>query len=204
MRDTSRAGRFKGVAAGPKAAALVALLACCLLLTACPPDGGDLVPVSGQEGAALSTTKFAGDTAGLTRGGVTLKARGSWSVADGHTSVILEVVNANDMPASLDFGRCELVIKETGQRLALRSLSNETAAGAPVFLAERVVKVDGGQSGRFVLEFEIGSEGGSAGATRDVLGQTVSLRVPAEAGSESPAPVDFVFVFKYAEYQRRD
>src|SRR5438270_11078030 len=204
MRDTSRAGRFRGGVAGAKAAALVALLACCLLLTACPPDGGDLVPVSGQEGAALSTTKFAGDTAGLTRGGVTLKARGSWSVADGHTSVILEVVNANETPASLDFGRCELVIRETGQRLALRSLSNETAAGAPVFLAERVVKVDGGRSGRFVLEFEIGPEGGSVGTTRNVLGQTVTLRVPAEAGPESPAPVDFVFVFKYAEYQRRD
>jgi hypothetical protein len=204
MRDTSRAGRFRGGVAGAKAAALFALLACCLLLTACPPDGGDLVPLAGQEGAALSTTKFAGDTVSLTRGGLTLRARGSWSVADGHTSVILEAVNANDTPASLDFGRCELSVKETGQRLALRSLSNETGAGAPVFLSERVVKVDGGQSGRFTLEFAMGSEDGSVGAPRNVLGQSVTLRVPAEVGPGTPAPVDFVFVFKYAEYQRRD
>jgi len=203
MRDTSPAGRFRGGGSGGKAAALAALLAACVLLTACPPDGGDLVPVSGEEGAAVATTKFEGDTLSLTRGGVTLKARGLWSVADGHTSVILEVVNTNDVPASLDFGRCEMVNRESGQRLALRSLSHETAAGGPVFLAERVVRVDGGQSGRFVLEFEIGSEGGSSGATRNVLGQTAALRVPAEVERETPAPVDFVFVFKYAEYQRR-
>src|SRR5947209_8749306 len=140
MREASTASRPRGAATrggteAARAAALALLLASVVLLTACPPDGGDLVPTAGQEGAALSTTKFAGDTLSLTRVGLTLKARGSWSVADGHTSVILEVVNANDMPASLDFGRCELVIKETGRRLALRSLSNEPAAGAPVFPA---------------------------------------------------------------------
>ncbi|PYS82707.1 MAG: hypothetical protein DMF67_11875 [Acidobacteria bacterium] len=203
MRDTSPAWRFKGGVAGMKALALALLLAACVLLTACPPDGGDLVPLAGQEGAALATTKFEGDTLSLTRGGVTLKARGLWSVADGSTSVILEVANTNDVPASLDFGRCEVVIKESGQRLRLRSLSNEAAAGGPVFLAERVVRIDGGQSGRFTLEFEISPEGGSSGATRNVLGQTVALRLPAEVERETRAPFDFVFVFKYAEYQRR-
>lgn len=203
MRDTSPAWRSKVRVAGTKASALALLLAGCMLLTACPPDGGDLVPVAGQEGAALSTTKFAGDTLTLTRGGLTLKARGLWSVADGGTSVILEVANANDVPAALDFGRCEMLIKESGQRLALRSLSNETAAGGPVFLSDRVVRIDGGQSGRFVLEFEISPEGGSSGATRNLLGQTVALRVPAEVERETRAPFDFTFVFKYAEYQRR-
>ena len=201
MRDTSPAGRFKGGV--KKASALAALLVACALLTACPPDGGDLVPSAGQEGAALTTTKFEGDTLSLTRGGVTLKARGLWSVADGSTSVILDVANANDVPAALDFARCEMVIKESGRRLTLRSLSHETAAGGPVFLAEKVVRVDGGQSGRFVLEFEIGPEGGGSGEARNLLGQTVTLRVPAEVERETPAPVDFVFVFKYAEYQRR-
>jgi hypothetical protein len=201
MRDTSPAGRFKGGV--KKASAPAALLAACLLLTACPPDGGDLVPVAGQEGAALSTTKFEGDTLSLTRGGVTLKARGLWSVADGSTSVILDVANANDVPAALDFARCEMVIKESGRRLALRSLSHETAAGGPVFLADRLIKVDGGQSGRLVLEFEIPSEGEGSGTPRNLLGQSVTLRVPAEVERETPAPVDFVFVFKYAEYQRR-
>lgn len=201
MRDTSPAGRFKGGVT--KAPALAALLVACVLLTACPPDGGDLVPPAGQEGAALTTTKFEGDTVSLTRDGVTLKARGLWSVADGSTSVILDVANTNDVPAALDFAHCEMVIKESGRRLALRSLSHETAAGGPVFLADRVIKVDGGQSGRLVLEFEIGSEGGSSGEARNVLGQTVTLRVPGEVEQETPAPVDFVFVFKYAEYQRR-
>jgi hypothetical protein len=203
MQDTTPAGRCQVRVAATKASALVTLLACCLLLTACPPDGGDLVPVAGQEGAALSTTKFAGDTLALTRGGVTLKARGLWSVADGSTSVILEAANANDVPATLDFGRCELVIKESGQRLALRSLTNETAAGGPSFLAERVVRIDGGQTGRFVLEFEINPEGGSSGATKNLLGQTAALRIPFEVERETPAPFAFIFVFKYAEYQRR-
>jgi hypothetical protein len=186
-----------------RAASLAALLAACLLLTACPPDGGDRAPRAGQGGASLTTTKFEGDTLSLTRGGVTLKARGLWSVADGHTSVILEVVNTNDVPAAVDFGRCEMIIKESGRRLALRSLSHETAAGGPVFLAERSVRVDGGQSGRFVLEFEILSEGGGSGESRNLLGQSVTLRVPAEVERETPAPVDFVFVFKYAEYQHQ-
>jgi hypothetical protein len=158
--------------------------------------------LAGQEGAALSTTKFEGDTLSLTRGGVTLKGRGLWSVADGSTSVILDVANANDVPAALDFGRCEMVVKESGRRLALRSLSHETAAGGPVFLADRLIQVDGGQSGRFVLEFDMGSEGGGSGEPRNLLGQTVTLRIPALVGGETSAPVDFVLVFKYAEYQR--
>ena len=200
MRDTSPAGRFKGGV--KKASALAALLVACLLLTACPPDGGDLVPSAGQEGAALTTTKFEGDTLSFTRDGVTLKARGLWSVADGSTSVILDVANTNDVPAALDFARCEMVIKESGRRLALRSLSHETAAGGPVFLADRLIQVDGGQSGRFVLEFDMGSEGGGSGEPRNLLGQTVTLRIPALVGGETSAPVDFVLVFKYAEYQR--
>src|ERR1700749_2325071 len=89
-------------------ASALALLAGCLLLTACPPDGGDLVPLSSGEGASVATRSFEGDTFVVTREGVTLRARGRWSVADAATSVILDASNANAEPVMIDFGRGEL------------------------------------------------------------------------------------------------
>src|SRR5215212_4485207 len=113
MRETASTRSFNQAAGGapPRAKAFaraLILLAGCLLLTACPPDGGDLVPVARGGGASLATKSFEGDTLSVTREGVTLSARGRWSVADAATSVILEASNANAEPAAIDFGRGEL------------------------------------------------------------------------------------------------
>lgn len=181
-----------------RAPGLALVLAFCLLLTACPPEGGDLLPMAGGEGAALVKTRFEGDTLSISRGGVTLKARGRWSVADGATSVILEAANANAESVTIDFARCEMA-GDGGERWALRSVSDETANAGPAFLSERAVGVGGGQERRFALEFKINDEGGRGGVPRNVLGRTATLRVPVEVKSGPPARFDFAFSFKFAE-----
>jgi len=185
------------------AARVLLLLACCLLLTACPPEGGDLVPLPGGEGATVATGEFEGDTLVVTREGVTLRARGRWSVADAATSVILDASNANAEPAVIDFGRGELSREgEGGGRLALRSVARESGAGgAASFLEEKRAEVGGGASGTFVLEFKTDSEDGRSGVARDVTGQTVTLRLPVEVRQGTTA--DFVFGFKYEERRPR-
>jgi hypothetical protein len=176
-------------------AGALALLAGCLLLTACPPDGGDLVPVQPGEGASVATKGFEGDTLVVTREGVTLRARGRWSVADAATSVILDASNANAEPSVIEFGRGELS-REGGGRMTLRSVARESGAGgAASFLEEKRAEVGGGASGTFVLEYRLESEDGRSGVPRDVTGQTVTLRLPVEVGQGRTA--DFVFGFKY-------
>lgn len=193
-----------GRAAGVKTARLVLALCCSLLLTACPPDGGDLVPVAGGEGAELVTTRFEGDTLRVSRGGATAKARGLWSVADASTSVILEVSNANAEELTLDLARAELLAGDGKQRLSLRSVSDESAPGGPAaFLREKRVTVGAGQQRTFALEFKMDSGDGRSGVPRDVSGQTATLRIPAEVESATPVAVEFVFDFKYSEHQRR-
>jgi len=179
-------------------ASALALLAGCLLLTACPPDGGDLVPVSPGEEATVATKGFEGDTLVVTREGVTLRARGGWSVADAATSVILDASNANAEPAVIDFGRGELSREgEGGGRLTLRSVARDSGAGGPTaFLPDKRAEVGGGASDTFVLEFK--AESGVAG---DLTGQTVTLRLPVEVGQGKTT--DFVFGFKYAERRPR-
>ncbi len=190
-----------------KTATILLLLLGCLLLTACPPSGGDLAPLAQGEGASIATTKFKDDTLVITREGLSVRGRGLWSVADSATSVILEIVNANSRPAVIDLDRCELVNKESGEKLVLRSASDETAAGGPSFLQNRVVRVEGGATKRLALEFKLGSADGRSSVTRNVLGQTIALRLPVmllkelrEGGAGSgPDEVDFVLAFKYAE-----
>lgn len=208
MRVSSPAGHFKGRAAGArgvrraKAARLALALACCLLLTACPPEGGDLVPLPRGEGAERVKTEFEGDTLRVARRGVTLKARGRWSVADGATSVILEISNANAESLYADFKRCEMV-NDVGERMGLRSASDDTSAGGPDFLPDKAATIGGQEERRFALEFKVNAEDGRSGVPRNLLGRTVALRLPFEIKAETPAQVDFVFEFKCAEYQRR-
>ena len=95
----------RGARAARALSHLLVLLAGCLLLTACPPGGGDLVPLPRGEGASVTTESFEGDTLVVTREGLTLRARGRWSVADAATSVILDASNANAEPAVMEFGR---------------------------------------------------------------------------------------------------
>ena len=204
MALSSYAGNFRGRAAGAraKAARLACALACCALMTTCQPEDGDLVPLPRGEGQERVTTKFKGDTLRLSQRGVTLKARGRWSVPDGATSVILEIGNANAESLSVDFSRCE-VMTDGGERLTLRSAREERGAGATAFLPDNAATVGGGQGATFALEFKIESGDGRSGVPREMLGRTLTLRLPVESQAEPPARVDFVFDFKCAEYQRR-
>ena len=178
------------------------MLACCALLTTCQPERGDLVPLPRGEGQERVTTKFEGDTLRLSQRGVTLKARGRWSVADGATSVILEVSNANAESLSVDFSRCEL-LTDGGERFTLRSAREVGEAGIPAFLPDNAAVVGGGQAAAFALEFKIVAEDGRMNVPREMLGRTLTLRLPVEPKAEPPARLDFVFDFKCAEYQRR-
>jgi hypothetical protein len=206
MLEAQRSGRTRAahVARGgarrakPLAPALFAL-ACCLLLTACPPDGGDLVPLARGEGASLATKSFEGDTLVVTRGGVTLRARGRWSVADAATSVILEASNANAEPAAIDFGRGGLSRDGGAGRMTLRSVTRESGAGgAAVFLQDKRAEVAGGAAETFVLEFKMDSEDGRSAVPRDVTGQTFTLRLPVELQAGKAPAAEFAFGFEYA------
>jgi hypothetical protein len=191
------------VKASARAARLALALACCVLLTGCPPDGGDLVPVPRGEGQERVTSKFDGDTLRASLRGVTAEARGGWSVADGATSVILEISNANAESLSADFKRGELTTDD-GRRLTLRSAREERGAGGgTAFLGDSAAVVGGGQRATFALEHKMDAEGGRSGVARQMLGRTLTLRLPFELKAEQPAPLDFVFAFECAEYQRR-
>lgn len=195
-----RCGAVSGRRARAAARALL-LLAGCLLLTACPPEGGDLVPLARGAGATVATTGFEGDTLVVTREGVTLRAHGRWSVADAATSVILDASNANAEPATIDFERGELSLEGVG-RMTLRSVARESGAGgSAVFLEEKRAEVGGGASHTFVLEYQVISEDGRSGVVRDVKGQTVTLRLPVEVGRGAAA--DFLFGFQCAERRPR-
>jgi hypothetical protein len=200
--DKADSGAGVGTAGGARRATAFARallpLACCALLTACPPDGGDLVPVAPAEGASLATRSFDGDTLVVTREGVTLSARGLWSVADAATSVILEASNANGESAVIDFGRGELS-RDGGGRMTLRSVTRESGAGgATDFLRDARAEVVGGGAATFVLNFKIDSGDGRAGVARDLTGQAVTLRLPVEVRREPASASDFVFGFRYA------
>jgi hypothetical protein len=189
---------------GAKTLALaLALLGGCLLLTACPPDGGDLVPVPPVEGASIATRGFEGDMLVVTRLGVTLRARGNWSVADAATSVILEASNANAEPAVIDFGRGELSRGgEDGGRMILRSVARAPGSGGPAaFLPDKRAEVGGSASDTFVLEFKADAGDGRSGVVRDVTGQTATLRLPVEVSEGQAA--DFAFGFKYEARRTR-
>jgi hypothetical protein len=186
-----------------KRAKLLVLLACCLLLTGCPPSGGYLLPQA-QEDAQVKTIVYWQDTLSVTRHQVSIDVRGVWSVADSATSVILEVNNRNAAPVKIDFARCEMVNSDSGDKLTLRSLSDETQGeSSPAFLSERTVVINGGQMRRFALEFKMSSEDGRSSVSRDVLGQGTELRIPVRLEDESATEVDFIIAFKYADYRYR-
>ena len=190
MREAAYTGR-----PGAKALArALALLAVCLLLSACQPEGGDLVPLPPGEGAVVATVEFEGDTLVVTREGVTLRARGRWSVADAATSVILDASNANAEPAVIEFGRGELSLEGSDRRMTLSSVARESGAGgAASFLEEKRAEVGGGASATFVLEYKIVSEDSRFGVPRDVKGKTVTLRLPVEVRKGTTVGFDFGF-----------
>ena len=181
------------------AALSLLLLAGCLLLFACQPEGGDLVPTTPVEGAGVATKEFEGDTLVVTRDGVTLRARGHWSVADAATSVILDVSNANAEPVAIDFGRGELSLEGEGG-MTLRSVASGSGAEA-AFLQDKRAEVGGGASNTFVLEYWIPAGGGSFGVPHEMKGHTVTLRLPVEVRKGTAA--DLVFGFRCEERRPR-
>ena len=191
----------RGRRSGPKAPArALTLLAGCLLLAACQPEGGDLVPLPPGEGAGLATKEFEADTLVVTREGVTLRARGRWSVADAATSVILDASNANAEPAVIDFERGELSLEGEGPE-TLRSVERESGAGgAGGFLQDKRVEV-GGAPNAFGLEYWMASGDGRSGVPHDVKGKTVTLRLPVEV--RKGTTVEFVFGFRCEERRPR-
>jgi hypothetical protein len=190
-----------GVRRARMSARALLLLAACMLLTACQPEGGDLVPLPPGEGATVATREFEGDTLVVTREGVTLRARGRWSVSDAATSVILDASNANAEPAVIDFERGELSLEGEG-RETLRSVERESnSGGAVAFLQDKRVEVGGGAPNTFGLEYWIASGGGRFGVPHDVKGKTVTLRLPVEV--RRGTTVDFVFVFRCEERRPR-
>ncbi|HEX5706762.1 MAG TPA: hypothetical protein VFX96_05685 [Pyrinomonadaceae bacterium] len=183
---------------------LVAVVACCTLLTACPPEGGRLAPVAGGDGSSRVVARPEGEALEVAREGVKIIAGGRWSVADAATSVILDVTNTNAEELTIDFGRAEVALGDAGQRLTLRSLADEGAPGGPAaFLKERVVAVGGGRGNQFALEFRLDAGDGRMGVPRNVRGQVATLRIPVEVRRATPAQVDFVFEFKYSNYPER-
>jgi hypothetical protein len=183
-----------------KTAKMIVLLACCLLLTACPPSGGYLVP-QGQAGAEVKTIVYSRDTLVVERNQLSVAARGVWSVADSDTSVILIVNNRNADSVVIDFDKCEMVNNESQDKLSLRSVSEETAKNGPAFLSERTVIINGGQERQFNLEFKINSADGRSGVARNVLGETATLRIPVVLKGETTSQVDFIITFKYGDYR---
>jgi hypothetical protein len=183
-----------------KAGQLIALLACGLLLTACPPSGGDLLPLARDE-AGLESASFPNDTQSVTHEQVTIKARGNWSAADGHTSFSLEIQNARAEAVTVHFDSCELLNQNSRESLSLRAVAEDNGSGSPDFTGDKTVTIASGQTKKYQASFFIRADSGRSSVTRDVLGQSVSLRVPVRIKVESPAPVDFLFNFKYVEYQ---
>jgi hypothetical protein len=206
MREASTRGRLKsessyGAAFAPRGAALALLTVFCLLLTACPVDGGDLTPIRRSDDsdlASVETTKFENDTLAVERNSVAILARGHWSVADDAVSVILEASNNNAEALTIDFNHSELT-RDDGRRLSLRSLSRERTAGGAEFLPDKTAQVEGREEDTFTLEFAgDANTNKDPNASNDLLGRTVTLRVPVEL---KDGTMDFVFGFKYGERQ---
>jgi hypothetical protein len=153
-----------------------------------------------QDGAALESGWFENDTLRITREQVTLRARGHWSASDSHTSFNLEIQNARAEAIQIAFDNCELVNRDSREALSLRTV-NEDGVNAPLAPDSRTVTIAGGQTKRYDLSFFIKPTDGRSSVTRDVFGQSVSLRVPVTSMAERAAPVDFLFDFKYVEYR---
>jgi hypothetical protein len=183
-----------------KPARLIALLACCLLLAACPSSGGDLLPLPQSGGDELESASFKNDTLSVTHNQITIKARGNWSVSDSDTWLTLEIKNAGAKAVTISFDNCELINQSSREKLSLRSLADKEKA-APAFINERTVAIESGQTKSYYASFFIKSADGRASVSRNVEGQTVTLSIPALVQGETSAPVDFLFSFKYVEYQ---
>lgn len=192
VHTTSPMREMRGAMRRSKAARIIFVLACCLLLTACPSSGGDLKPVPVNGGEVI-----ANDTLRVTREQVTVSARGLWRVSDSETSITLEIANANAEPLMIDFDKCELVNDVSKERLSLRAVSEYKGKSDAAFISDRLVTIDGGSVKKFDAVFFIKADGGRSSVTRNVEGQMVTLRFPVTVKRDAPAQADFAFTFMY-------
>jgi hypothetical protein len=172
----------------------------CLMLAACQPEGGDLLPLA-QEGVRVRSTKYKKDVvAQIARDGVTVSAHGRWSVMHHATDFKLEITNAGDAPITVNCNEASLntALNET---LKVSSLGYRNGDAAPTLSKEIApLVVERGQTRELDMSFGIEAQDPKSGA--DYLGKTATLRLPVKTGSAATAgTVDFVFAFKYAEFQ---
>ncbi|MCA1592077.1 MAG: hypothetical protein LC754_05390 [Acidobacteria bacterium] len=205
MRESSAARHFKdepsgGTTGGIRAARLARVLVCCLFLTACQPEGGDLLPLA-QEGVRIRSTKYKKDVvAQVERNEVTINAHGQWSVMRHATDFKLEITNAEDTAIAVNFKEA-LLVNALDEHLKVSSITFRDGSAAPASGSDFApLIIERGQTREIDLGFGIQAQDTKSGA--DYLGKTATLRLPVKTGNAASGTVDFVFSFKYAEYQR--
>jgi hypothetical protein len=181
-------------------ARLAALFFCCLLMAACPASGGDLLALETGEGE-LRSVYFKNDTLVVRHGDVAITARGDWGASDASTWLQLEVSNAGAEAVVLSLDKFELLNISSRELLTLRSLAELKDNGAAAIINERSVTIEGGRNKKYFASFFIKSGGPISSVSRDVEGQTVLLKLPVSIQNETRPLADFLFSFKYVEYQ---
>ncbi|MGA9994611.1 MAG: hypothetical protein WBP93_04305 [Pyrinomonadaceae bacterium] len=184
-----------------RTASALLIAVCCLLLTACPPDGGDLAPLP-QDGATISSTTIKDDTLRVEHHGVAITARGVWSVSDSYTTITTEVSNESENVVVINFDECELMNESSQQKLKLRAVAEYGAGGSWNYIAERVVTINAHQRRKFDLGFLIESQDGRTSVSRDVRGQKIRLLIPVQINAAVPDRSDFIFAFIYGEHRQ--
>ena len=144
-----------------------------LMLTACSPDQGDLLPDAAS--GRLLTKDFKDDTAEVTQSGVTIAARGYWRGGNRVVAYLtLEVANTAASAVVLELAAAE-PWRLTGQP--------QNPAGA--------ITMKPGERRTVDLILLAGPQG-------EVVGQTVELRVPLSVESAA-ARSELRFRFRYAK-----
>lgn len=176
------------------------MLVGCLLLAACQPEGGDLLPLAG-EGVRVRSTKFKKDVvAQITHGEVTVSAHGRWNVTHHATDFKLAITNAGSTAITVNCDEASVgtALNET---LKATSLAHRDGDKAPATSGGPApVVIEGGQTREFDLGFGIKAQDPKPGS--DYRGKTATLRLPGKTGGAAATGTsDFVFAFKYAAYQ---
>lgn len=176
------------------------VLAGCLLLAACQPEGGDLLPLA-SEGVRVRSTKYKKDVvAQITHGGVTVSTHGRWNVLHHATDFKLEITNTGDAAITVNCNEAS-VNTALNETMKVSSLAYREGNAAPVSSGDIApVVIERGQTRELDLGFGIKSQDPKSGA--EYLGKTATLRLPVKSGSDAATgTIDFVFAFKYAEHQ---
>jgi hypothetical protein len=177
----------------PLCSLCAALMMC--IMVGCQPDGGDLLPLM-QDGVQIAKTIVEGDTAQLTRGNLTVKARGRWRAIESETNFHFEVSNTGDEPVTINFAQVEMV-NALGEKLKAGALIDEDAQTQPATLIpEGIAVIKSKQTRKFGLNFKTATTG-KVSSSADLLGKTATLNLPT-AGNQTVAG-NFIFAFKYVE-----